>query len=159
MNLPYSKRTPSKRLNSPLLDIGPRYENQNKNNEKKLDESLDKIFSQKDNKNFLSSKKEDIDYNIISSTETIFKVTSIFSLSIGSIFILLESVNIGKSIYYGDPDFQNNLILVILMLVAIIFTNIICHGFIHLSRATKHIYKSLEKQTYYLEKLYNELNY
>ena len=153
-----------KKLRSPILDpiCNPEKPkgkktyyspNEEKLNEQKVDETLDKVLFCKPEAQMISAKIETVNINSITSLETIFKIGSILILATGGMLTILEFIIIVRTLIGGSFDFGNSLIVFTAALIGTILSNLICLGFIHLIKTTKYIYINNESQKSAINKL------
>lgn len=165
----YREKQP--KLHSPLLDgklanqekqikgkrtyFNPSLENKSQDN---IDETLDKtLFNKKQLQDF-PGERNTINIGVINSLETLIKIAGVLVLTSGGIFSLLEFIIIARTIYLGNYDISTSLITFTAAFIATITSSIICFGFSHLIKTTKHLYLNLESQTRKIEKLLDVLS-
>lgn len=153
MSINYYPQNPPK-LRSPLLDNVLKNKLEKKENKETVDDTLDQtLFNKKSqSKKLKEIKPEIINQSFIvktgkiTSLETVFKIASAFITSVGGTFCLLELINIVRIIQSGSFSFGNSILFFVVALMCTIVANVICAGFIHLVKAIKYIYLSVERQ-------------
>lgn len=158
------------KLHSPLLDIKPdSREKQNKGKrtyynpllenkpQDNIDETLDKTLFNNHLKLIPQEEKNIINLKAINSLETLIKIANVLVLATGGIFSFLEFVNIIRGLSSGNTEPGNSIVIFTAAFLGTVIFSVICAGFSHLIKTTKHIYLSLETQNKNIDKLVNIL--
>lgn len=163
MSINYYPQNPP-RLRSPILEgiLQERTGGKDKRKSKKtffnpktddketVDETLDKTLFNKCEKTFKKAsiiQKSALNLKSITSLETIFKIAAAFVTAVGGTFCLLELINIIRLCQSGSYSFGNNLLLLVIAFITTIIADVICIGFINLTKAIRCIYRYLENQS------------
>ena len=169
MSINYYPQNPPK-LRSPLLENILENKKDNKKGKKtffnpiletagNIDDTLDKtlfkknVRSERHKQIIISSTAGEINEKSIGYLENIFKIAFAFITAVGGSFCILELINIVRTIQSGSFVIGGSMLYVTLALIITTVANIICIGFIHIIKTTKHVYNSLESQNIKLNSL------
>jgi len=143
MNLNYYQQNP-KRLYSPLLD-GNKEKREPDNNLPEERNHRSQNPESKTTKQPVSvNNRKNISIQRITFLESVFKLGSIFILSVGGLISILELVNVIRIIYSGSENISYSLISLGIASVGTTLSMIICLSIIHLVKSIKYIYLNLE---------------
>ncbi len=143
MNLNYYQQNP-KRLYSPLLDGNKENRESNNNLPEERSHKTQNPESKTTKQPVSVNNRKNISIQRITFLESVFKLGSIFILSVGGLISILELVNVIRIIYSGSENISYSLISLGIASVGTTLSMIICLSIIHLVKSIKYIYLNLE---------------
>ncbi len=159
MNLNYNQED-NKRLHSPLLDGKIKKNNSNipnQNIQPAHDKSLSTLHIEKKKSTSIKSSST-INLNLISFTESIFNIASIFILATGGLVSVLELVSIVRIIYSGSNNYSINLICFAIAFIGTIIAMMLCLGIVQIIKTIKIIYLNLDEQNSKIDYVFQQFS-